>query len=179
MEAENRGILRNTKQGLKRGEICPGDWAAVMAKSRKNEQALAFPMRWGFRTANSLIFNTRSETADDKPLFRDSFQFRRCLIPLTAYFEWDHHQKPYIKYRFVPSDQVSFSFLAGIYRFEGNVPVFSVLTKAPTLELSAFHDRMPVIFSQAEKATWLYGSTRDALDVIGQAASTFHYGVDC
>ena len=29
-----------------------------------------------------------SETADTKPVFREAFKRRRCLVPLEAFYEW-------------------------------------------------------------------------------------------
>lgn len=134
IEAENRGRLHQEHFVLKRGEIRPGDYAAVLAKSRLSQTPSPFPMQWGFHTDQGLVFNARSETAHSKPLFQDSFQHRRCLIPMMAYFEWDHRQRPMLKYRFEPQE-TSYACFAGLYRFEGQNPVFTILTRnaAPSI----------------------------------------------
>ena len=37
----------------------------------------------GFSTINAM-----SETADTKPVFREAFKRRRCLVALEAFYEW-------------------------------------------------------------------------------------------
>ena len=76
---------------LPRGEIRPGDLAAVIAPNRQRVPAV-FAMRWGFPMDKRLIINARSETAPARPMFSQSMKMRRCLIPASAYFEWDHRE---------------------------------------------------------------------------------------
>jgi hypothetical protein len=53
-------------------------------------------MRWGlvpYFWKKSLkevpaTFNARAETIAEKPMFRDSFKRRRCIIPASGFFEW-------------------------------------------------------------------------------------------
>src|SRR5260221_4692954 len=37
----------------------------------------------GFSTINAM-----SETVDTKPVFREAFKRRRCLVPIEAFYEW-------------------------------------------------------------------------------------------
>jgi putative SOS response-associated peptidase YedK len=34
-------------------------------------------------------FNARAETVAEKPFFREAFKRNRCLIPVSAYYEWE------------------------------------------------------------------------------------------
>lgn len=142
--------LKNTSQ-IKTGcEVFPRDTVAVLANNRQQAPA-PFPMRWGFTEFGKLIFNTRSETAAAKPLFRDGIMNRRCLIPAICYYEWDQDKN---KFQIGPVES-ELIWIAGIYRFEENTPVFSILTRAPSDELRKIHERMPVIIPNKNKFTWL------------------------
>lgn len=140
---------------LPRGEVRPGDWAAVVSLNRASQRSV-FPMKWGFRMDRQLLINARSETAAHKPTFRDSMANRRCLIPASAYFEWDHRTKPLTKYRFALPDS-PLLWLGGLYRFEpgSQHPFFTVLTRPAAEAIAPFHDRMPVIVPEALHDRWL------------------------
>lgn len=153
--AESFARRANDGFQLRRGEIRPGDIAAVVAMNRVSHRS-AFPMKWGFRMDRQLLINARSETAAQKPTFRDSLRDRRCLIPASAYFEWDNREKPLRKYRFELAES-PLMWLAGLYRFEPDAPfpVFTVLTRQAAPEISCFHDRMPVILPPSLADEWL------------------------
>ena len=63
------------------GEVRPADIAPVFAPDR-NGRGAVFPMRWGF-SGKSLVFNARLETAASRPMFRDSWLYRRCAVPVS------------------------------------------------------------------------------------------------
>ena len=57
-----------------------------------------FAMKWGYALPDGKqIINARSETAVDKPLFRDGMLQRRCLIPVTNFFKWEKRGRDRIK----------------------------------------------------------------------------------
>ncbi len=153
--AESFGQQADAAFRLPKGEIRPGDHAAVIAMNRAGHRSV-FPMKWGFRTDKQLLINARSETAAFKPTFRDSMRDRRCLIPASSYFEWDHRSKPPVKYAFsVPDAKVI--YLAGLYRIEPELPfpVFTILTREAAPDIACFHDRMPVILPASSIGQWL------------------------
>ena len=140
-----------------RGEVSPSATVAALAPG-KSGKAGAYPMRWGFTRYDKkgFIINTRSETALEKPMFRQSMLERRCLIPAECYFEWEKRESGKIRYAIRPK-QDGHIFLAGIYRFEEGetLPALSILTRAPAEEIAFIHDRMPVIFSEKHRDAWL------------------------
>jgi putative SOS response-associated peptidase YedK len=54
------------------------------------------PMRWGLVPAwwkkplkeVPATFNARAESVADRPMFRDAFKSRRCIVPASGFFEW-------------------------------------------------------------------------------------------
>ena len=71
------------------GNIRPTDMAAVLAPNKQGDMAV-FPMIWGFTHESSSrpLINCRIETADQKPVWRESWYKRRCIIPASWYYEW-------------------------------------------------------------------------------------------
>jgi putative SOS response-associated peptidase YedK len=47
------------------------------------------------------------------------------------------------------------TWLCGLYRIEDTFPVFTVLTREPSEELSRIHDRMPLIMPKERIDEWI------------------------
>lgn len=67
---------------------------AVVAEKAGRESRF---LRWGLvpswaddPSIGQRLINARAETAAEKPSFRTAFRRRRCLIPATAFIEWQH-----------------------------------------------------------------------------------------
>ncbi len=152
------------------GEIRPFDVVPVIAPSSLNRRIGAFPMQWGFHhpTKGMPVFNTRSETVLEKPLFVTSVDERRCLIPASCYYEWKKlDAKRREKYAFFAEDGEPL-YLAGLYIRTSDthrLPCCSILTQNAHPEIKSIHERMPVIvpFSRAEE--WMSPDT-DLLGMI-------------
>ncbi len=148
------------------GEVRPTNIVPVIAPDRAGTRAV-FPMVWGFTNprATSPLVNARSETASEKPSFRESWERRRCVIPASYYFEWEHlvnaatgKTKTGDKYMIQPRG-ARVTLLAGLYRIEERegkrVPVFTVLTREPDASIRFIHDRMPVILPEDAVQDWI------------------------
>ena len=177
-EASRRQQALTGESTIARGEVLPSSTVAALALG-KNGDVSVYPMQWGFKhfDGKGLIINTRSETALDKPMFRQSMLERRCLIPAVWYFEWEKREKEKIKYAIRPKQQ-GIIYLAGIYRFEEEkkLPVLSILTRAPVPEIAFIHDRMPVIFSDANHGDWLNRSA-DPRDLLQKCEKVMDFRV--
>ena len=140
------------------GEIFPTDVVPVIAPNRSGLRTV-YPMKWGY-SGKSLLMNARSETAAEKPPFRDDWARHRCIVPASWYFEWEHYPgsdgKKHTgdKYMIHPKDS-AVTWLCGLYRIENGLPVFVILTREPGEALRFLHDRMPLIMPEELVTEWI------------------------
>ncbi len=104
--------------------------------------------------------NARSETVDKKPMFRNAFEKRRCLIPSTGFYEWKRtngEKQPFL-IRLTSGSPFAF---AGIWeKWTGKneketTKSCAILTTQPNELIRPVHDRMPVILHPSRYETWL------------------------
>lgn len=169
---------KRTPEGLKTsGEIFPSDIVPVLANSRKQD-VQPFAMRWGYAFPNGCpIINARSETAAQKPMFRDGMRQRRCVIPASHYFEWERHGIVRTKYAIRPV-HTDMLCLAGIYHLEKHdgviVPAFTILTRDAAPGITFIHPRMPVMLPPGAAPDWL-NPGYNAEEVIAAALTDMEY----
>lgn len=159
--------LEKRREGQEaRYNIAPTQRATVI---RSGAEKLAEPvaMRWGLippwardESIGLKCINARSEEASSKPAFRGAVRQRRCLVPLSSFYEWQavegqKQKQPWsIGVRDVPVFAV-----AGLWeRWEGGpepVETFAVMTRAANEFMSPLHERMPVIVEPKHYLLWL------------------------
>ena len=170
--------LGATRSGIEHWEprynLAPSQDAPVVLRG-KDEQRLV-ELQWGFvphfakKPSQTRPINARGETAATKPLFRDAFQRRRCIVPATGYFEWSRQRpakgatkQPYWIH---PQDGTALFYMAGLWAHcrpdnAEALTTFAVVTR-PAVGLPAqVHDRMPLILQPDEARTWLTAGTID------------------
>lgn len=134
------------------GEIFPTDTVPVRTAEYGYQ-----PMRWGFIGFDGKpVINARSETALQKPMFKESMLERRCVIPASGYYEWRKDGSKKTKFQFfIPSSAMYF---AGCWRHEKSSPLYTfvILTRAAAGGVEDIHDRMPVIIPEKRIDAWLY-----------------------
>lgn len=108
---------------------------------------------------SSKLINARAETLSEKPSFRSAFKKRRCIVPLSGFFEWqrsENFKQPYAIY--LKNDPIM--SLAGIWE-EWMSPdkelifSFSIVTTQANEFMSNIHNRMPVILEPKSEEAWL------------------------
>ncbi len=110
-----------------------------------------------------MTLNARNDTIFSKPSYRESILKRRCLIPVSGYYEWRHEDDAKIAYYLFVKDEPLFS-IAGLYdewldRGTGEVvKTFSMITTEANSLAAYVHNtqqRMPAIIRQQDEDRWL------------------------
>jgi putative SOS response-associated peptidase YedK len=145
----------------KRYNLAPTESAPVVRiKNGRRELVI---LRWGWgkmKVTPREWINARAEKIGTPP-YAESFRLRRCLIPVSGFYEW----------RKMPSgrraphwigmkDRAPFA-LAGIWKEITNaktgelLDAYLVITSAPNELMAQLHDRMPLIIDPADYDRWL------------------------
>lgn len=112
------------------------------------------------------MINARGETLAEKPSFRGSYKYKRCLILADGFYEWKKHptSKTKIPHYIHMKNRQVFAF-AGLWN-EWNSPDGSqirsctIVTIEPNDMMAALHNRMPVILPPDAYAQWLDSAPR-------------------
>ncbi|MBI4760686.1 MAG: SOS response-associated peptidase [Chloroflexota bacterium] len=107
------------------------------------------------------LINARSETLAEKPSFRGSFKYKRCLILADGFYEWKTvaGKKTKIPYYIHMNDRRPFAF-AGLWdSWESpdgsNLKTCTIITTEPNELMATLHNRMPAILHPRDYAKWL------------------------
>ena len=83
-----REILRKYPKCEFGRELFPGNLIPILRVS--GGKTTADVADWGYLTQKGKrVYNARSETLLEKPLFGKDFVQNRCVIPVTGFCEWD------------------------------------------------------------------------------------------
>jgi putative SOS response-associated peptidase YedK len=127
-------------------------------------------MRWGLiphwakEPLKASTINARAETITEKPLWREPFRKRRCIIPACGFYEWRKEGNAKQPYRIERADGQPLSF-AGLWASNETLGVIScaIIVCAANEEMEPYHDRMPVILEGDGVDRWLTEPAQDLL----------------
>lgn len=154
-----------------RYNVTPSQLVAVVRN--QGDQNRLDLLKWGLVPGwakepgiGSHLINAHCETVYEKPAFRHAIKYRRCIIPASGFYEWEHsgehHKQPWF---FQMSDQ-SPMCLAGLWESwkapDGSeLETFAVMTTAANSLVAPIHEHMPVILHPDSFTLWLSHNMHD------------------
>ncbi len=161
------GTLRNL---LPRYNIAPTTDVDVIWTREGSRELVR--MRWGLvpvwwkKTAKEVpaAFNARSDTVAEKPMFRDAFKRRRCIIPASGFYEWTGPKTDRQPHLFTAGDGSPLLAFAGLWdRWRDpatgdDVLSCTMIVSGASEWMQAYHDRMPILLNGGDIDAWLDGS---------------------
>jgi putative SOS response-associated peptidase YedK len=129
-------------------------------------------MRWGLapffwkKKLKELpaTFNARAETVGEKPMFRDAYKKRRCIIPASGFYEWTGAKGDKQPHLFTAADGSPILAFAGLWdswrdpETGDEVLSCTIIVSDASEWMLAYHDRMPVMLVPEDIDGWLNGS---------------------
>lgn len=159
---ERFGALSEGVEWKPRYNIAPTQEVLTVVSEKIGERRVRH-MVWGLvpnwskdRKIGPRLINARSETLNEKPSFRESYQRRRCLIPADGFYEWQGKHPFYIRMK----GKELFSF-AGLWdtwvdeTIQQPLNTVTIVTTRSNALLKGLHERMPVIISRQDENVWL------------------------
>lgn len=170
--------LANPPKGLKPNyNVAPGQILPVVTAGKKGPGLEM--MKWGLvpfwakdPNIGYKLINARDDTVFDKPMWRSVILRKRALIPASGFYEWQKPAEPKGRKRpfYIRPKQTGLFSFAGVWDSwkdaEGlEWKTYSIVTTEPNKEMSAIHNRMPVILHPEDEAAWLDPSRNSRADI--------------
>jgi len=180
LEQHYRNILQRLGIGaateyLSRYNIAPGTFVPAI-RSRLKASGPAdrevASLRWGLVPSwakddeGLKPANARAESIATKPTFRQAFRTRRCVLPASGFYEWEHRGRTKQPWLFRRRDEQPFA-LAGLWESwrapnGACLETCALITTRPNELMQQFHDRMPVLLTWDQCEPWLDPRLTDA-----------------
>ncbi|HUJ43257.1 MAG TPA: SOS response-associated peptidase [Opitutaceae bacterium] len=162
-----------------RYNVAPSQSMPVIATA-EDGSVRAATMKWGMvpfwdksERPRLAPINAKAEEAFSKPMFRQSIQKRRCLVPADGFYEWQKlegdRKQPFVIHL---KGDLPF-FFAGIYESATEIrpETFLVFTTNPNALMARIHNRMPVILPDEMAKHWIAPGPVTADELAGFTAS--------
>ena len=142
-------VVRNTSEGRVASALVWGLIPSWVKDSKKNRP-----------------INARSETVNERPMFRHPFRTQRCLVLCDGYYECQKQatgaKQPY----YLQCPETTPFVLAGLWERNDHLDTesletFCILTKSASTAVDSIHHRMPIRLSRDTHADWLDSTVSD------------------
>ncbi len=150
-----------------REQVYPSDDVQVVFRTESGNEMVQMKWGWERSFAKRPLINTRANEAWGKPTWKDAIKNRRCIVPASAYFEWNENQPKGKRdcYRVEPVVGNGFA-LGGLYEVNQDTGemFMSILTTEPNSKMAEIHHRMPVIVDTSNFDSWLQSAVQDEIN---------------
>jgi len=151
--------IRDKQENIR--ELFTPSWGLIAPWSKDQASALK---------SQSSAINARIESVHEKPTFRSAFRSRRCIIPVTGYYEWATENGPFAPKQpfYIHSRDVL--ALAGIFDrwVDSNGEIHescSIITRPAIGQLAEIHHRMPTFITHERWSAWLNPEPREEAEL--------------
>ena len=148
-------LLRVRFNSIENHDLQPGDQVSCLRFH--TGKIIQEDCLWGIQPiwAQHTIYNAHAETITQKKTFASAYNLNRCLVPVSAWFEWSGAVGHKTKHRFSHRDD-SLLYLAGIlYRDRQRKYQLVILTCEADINCGIYHHRMPLIIKEEKLQDWL------------------------
>ena len=118
---------------------------------------------WSKEVSNKYtMFNAKSETLTKSRAFSLPFERKRCIVPVSGYYEWTQEGGAKLPHLIMPASQDGFAF-AGLWdqwqRGEQIIESCTIITGAAPSSMEKIHKRIPIHLDANEIEAWLSTET--------------------
>jgi putative SOS response-associated peptidase YedK len=153
--------------------VCPTDPVDMVVATDAGRELVSnvrwalVPYWWSKTLKESMklaSFNARVETVTTKPFFREPFKTKRCLMPVSGYYEWQDTPGGKQPHYFTARDGSPLLTVAALYdewknRETGErIKSCAMIICEPNEFVAEVHDRMPVLLQPDQFDQWLSGN---------------------
>jgi putative SOS response-associated peptidase YedK len=151
--------------------VAPTDSLPVVRYDLKAGERSLDLLRWGFvpfwakdLNVGFANINAKAEGIETRPVFREAFQRRRCLVPVNSFYEWKKTGTGKQPYAIALADRGLIA-LAGLWENWRSpagewIRSFAIITTEPNELCAELHNRMPVVLKPRVLAALAWGGTR-------------------
>ena len=147
--------------------VAPTEQTPVLVKSDSSWELRN--MRWWLipywskePTTKYAMFNAKSETLEKSSAFREPFRQRRCVVPVSGYYEWKTESGVKVPYYIEPESENGLALAALWDRWRGHDKVIescTIITAAAPRSMESIHSRIPVHLTVGQIESWVNANT--------------------
>jgi len=156
----------------------PTEQTPVLLKTEEGQWDLR-SMRWWLvpywakePTTKYAMFNAKSETLSSSRAFKEPFKQRRCVLPVSGYYEWKREGGVKAPYYIEPENDAGFALAALWDRWRGADRIIescTIVTAAAPPAMQGIHHRIPVHLATHQVEQWVGpDATPDTLQALLQ-----------